>query len=101
MSFTLKSKTDTLQTESVELYDVYMGGVDKSAMNLALYHSKSRSQKWYHNIAFHIMSQCAVNAWVAYRQIGGQNSYLDFLSEIASVLVCNSNCINDTDESDT
>lgn len=78
-----------------------MGGVDKSNMNLALYRSKFRSRKWSHQIASHIINKCAVNAWVIYHQIESQSSYFDFLSEIASVLLCNSKCINGTDESHT
>ena len=66
-----------------------MGGVDKLDMMLALYPSIFRSRKWYHRIVFHIVSQCAVNAWVIYRELGGKESYLEFLSEIASVLLCN------------
>ena len=38
--------------------------------------------------------------WFIYCRIGGQNSYLDFLSEIASAIVYNSRCINNTNESD-
>ena len=48
-----------------------------------------------------IPKNCAVNALVICSQIGGHNSYLHFVSEVASVVVCNSKCINVTDESDT
>ena len=43
----------------------------------------------------------AVNAWVIFSQIGGHNSYLHFVSEITSVVICNSKWISVTDKFDT
>ena len=57
-------------------------------MMLALYRSKNSSRKWYHRIIFHIVSQCAaVNARVVYRDIGGQNSYIEFLAKYVLCLL--------------
>lgn len=72
---------------AVQTYNNYMGGVDKADMLLALYRTKYRSRKWYQRIAFHLISQCAVNAWIIHREIGGQYSYLDFLTEICVSLI--------------
>ena len=71
----------------VQIYNSYMGGVDKADMLLSLYHTKYRSRKWYQRIAFHLISQCAVNAWIIYQQIGGNNSYLKFLTSICISLI--------------
>ena len=56
-----KKATETIERPaSVELYNNYMGGVDKSDMMLALYRTKYRSRKWNQRIALHLISQCAV-----------------------------------------
>lgn len=80
-----KGKVTLERPASVRVYNAYMGGVDKSDMMLALYRTKYRSRKWYQRIAFHLISQCAVNTWIIYREIGGADSYLKFLSEICDV----------------
>jgi hypothetical protein len=64
-----------------------MGGVDKSDMMLSLYRTKYRSRKWYQRIALHLISQCAVNAWIIYREMDGAESYLKFLTEIFVTLL--------------
>lgn len=66
-----------------------MGGVDQLDMMLALYPSKCRFRKWYHQVVFHIVSQRAVNVWVIYRELGGQENCVETLSETASPGVCN------------
>ena len=67
---------------SVEIYNHYMGGVDKAVINLAFYRTKMCTRKWYHRIAFHLFSLAAVNSFVVYRQLGGTGSLLDFLTDI-------------------
>ena len=42
-----KATASVERPASVELYNNYMGGVDKSDMMLALYRTKYRSRKWY------------------------------------------------------
>jgi hypothetical protein len=49
---------------SVELYNKFMGGVDKADMFLSLYRTKLRTKKWYHRIAFHLLSLAVVNSFV-------------------------------------
>ena len=71
----------------VELYNKFMGGVDKADMFLSLYRTKYRSRKWYHRIAFHLLSLAAVNAFVTYHEIGGNGSFLDFLVDICRCLL--------------
>lgn len=63
----------------IELYNKFMGGVDKADILLSLYRTKHRSKKWYHRTAFHLISLAAVNAFVMYREIGGSGSLVDFL----------------------
>ncbi|CAB4042187.1 Hypothetical predicted protein [Paramuricea clavata] len=72
---------------SVELYNKFMGGVDKADMFLSLYRTKHRSRKWYHCIAFHLISLAAVNAFVMYREIGGSGSFLDFIVDVCRCLL--------------
>ena len=71
----------------IELYNKFMGGVDKADMLLSLYRTKHRSKKWYHRIAFHLISLAAVNAFVMYREIGGSGSLVDFLVDICRCLL--------------
>ena len=82
-----KAAASVKQSAAVELHNNFMDGVDKSDMMLALYQTKYRSRKWYQRIALHLISQCAVNAWIIYREMGGLKSYLNFLTEICVTLM--------------
>ncbi len=93
-----KAAASVERPASVELYNNYMGGVDKSDMMLALYRTKYRSRKWYQRIALHLISQCAVNAWIIYREMGGLKSYLDFLTEICVTLMAGKPQSDESDE---
>ena len=55
---------------SVELYNQFMGGVDKANMYLPLYRSKFRSRKWYHRIVTHFFNLAVVNSYVLYKGLG-------------------------------
>ena len=52
---------------SVELYNKFMGGVDKADMYLSLYRLKFRSQKWYHRIVTHFFNLAIRNSYVLYK----------------------------------
>ena len=71
----------------IELYNKFMGGVDKADMLLSLYRTKHRSKKWYHHIAFHLISLAVVNAFLLYREVGGDGSLVDFLIDICRCLL--------------
>ena len=49
---------------AVQIYNSYICGVDKADKLLASYRTNYRSRKWHHRFAFHMISQCAVNAWI-------------------------------------
>ena len=55
---------------SVELYNQFMGGVDKANMYLPLYRSKFQSRKWYHRIVTHFFNLAVVNSYVLYKGLG-------------------------------
>ena len=55
----------------------------KSVMVTSWYDSKRILQ----HIALHLISQCAVNAWIICREMGGLKSYLDFDTEICVTLM--------------
>ena len=82
-----REKVSIARPAAVDLYNSYMGGVDKSDMMLSLYRTKYRSRKWYQRIALHLISQCAVNAWIIYREMGGAESYLKFRTKICITLL--------------
>lgn len=84
---------------SVDLYNLFMGGVDKTDMFLALYHRMLRTRKWYMQIVIHLIEIAAVNTYVIYNQIGGPCFYLDFLVDI-SLCWCASNSMNSSTSSD-
>lgn len=69
----------------VELYNRFMGCVDKADMYLALYRSKIRTRKWYHRITFHLFSLAVVNAFVVYREVGGHGSLFFHYRHMPSV----------------
>ncbi|XP_028399194.1 piggyBac transposable element-derived protein 3-like isoform X1 [Dendronephthya gigantea] len=93
-----KANVNVKRPASVQLYNNYMGGVDKSDMMLALYRTKYRCRKWYQRIALHMISQCAVNAWIIYKEIGGTKSYLDFLTEVCVTLMVGKPRSEESDE---
>ena len=72
---------------SVELYNQFMGGVDKANMYLPLYRSKFRSRKWYHRIVTHFFNLAVVNSYVLYKELGGNGPLVDFLSNICRCLM--------------
>ena len=83
---------------SVEIYNRYMGGVDKADMFLSLYRTKMRTRKWYHRIAFHLISLAVVNAFVVYRQLGGTGALLDFHTDVCRSLLQGEDCIGSDEE---
>lgn len=83
---------------SVSLYNTFMGGVDKADMFLSLYRTKLRTRKWYHRIAFHILSLSVVNGFVIYREIGGTGSLLDFLTDVCRCLITGDISLDDSEE---
>ena len=72
---------------SVEIYNRFIGGVDKVDMLLSLYGTKLRSRKWYHRIVFHLVSLALINFFTVYRQTGGKGSLLEFQIEISRCLL--------------
>ena len=64
-----------------------MGGVDKVDMYLSLYRSKFRSRKWYHWIVTYFFNLAVVNRCVLYKELGGNMSLVDFLSDIYQCLM--------------
>ena len=72
---------------SVAIYNKFMGGVDKADMLLSRYRTKYRSRKWYHRLAFHLLSLAAINSWTIYRQIGGHETLVKFLGKICFSLI--------------
>ena len=75
------------QPASVELYNQFMGGVDKANMYLPLYRSKFRNRKWYHRIVTHFFNLAVVNSYVLYKELGGNGPLVDFLSDICRCLM--------------
>ncbi|CAB3987582.1 Hypothetical predicted protein [Paramuricea clavata] len=98
--FDRKTKKDVSvpRPACIELYNKFMGGVDKADMLLSLYRTKHRSKKWYHRIAFHLISLAAVNAFVLYREVGGEGSLVDFLVDICRCLLVESQDLGDSSD---
>lgn len=54
----------------VRMYNTSMGGVDKTDFLVALYRTKTQSEKWTLTMIFHIITAWVVNAWLEYRRDG-------------------------------
>ena len=52
------------KTNTVDIYNKYMGGVDKANMMISFQRNKIRRQKKYKRIVFHFVDVCMINAWV-------------------------------------
>lgn len=68
----------------VQVYNVYMGGVDRLDSMLGYYRIKIRSKKWYLRIFFHLVDLTVVNAWILWRTSSGKYMPLkEFKSSVA------------------
>ncbi|XP_050527792.1 piggyBac transposable element-derived protein 3-like [Daktulosphaira vitifoliae] len=72
--------------KAIDTYNSYMGGVDSM---LGYYRISIKSKKYYIKIFFHVLDLCVVNAWLLYRRVHTDNSYLplvDFKLLVSEVL---------------
>ena len=82
-----KKMVQIQRPSSVEIYNRFIGGVDKADMLLSLYGTKLRSRKWCHRIVFHLVSLALIYSFTVYRQTGGKGSLLEFQIEISRCLL--------------
>ena len=77
-----KKRIEIDRPNSVVIYNKFMVGVDKADMLLSLYRTKYRLRKWYHRLAFHLLSLAVINSWTIYRQTPGLyiDKLLDYIS---------------------
>ena len=66
-------KTAVRRPAAAAVYNMFKGGIDKVDMFLALSRTKLRTRKWYLRIAFHLFSLAAVNSWLLYQTLGGND----------------------------
>ena len=72
----------------VKDYNSHMGGVDKVDQQLHGLHTLRKSYKWYKKLAFHLISQVALNAHKVYQmETGSTDTFLDFLQSVIASLV--------------
>lgn len=101
-----KKKKEYMQVDrpaSVTEYNKFMGGVDKSDMLLAIYRTRFKTQKWYHRLAFHMISQSVVNAWFIHKalcaSVGNTPfTYLQFLSKVCESMISANNYVEISDD---
>lgn len=75
------------QPASVNLYNTFMGGVDRIDENIASYRIKIRNKKWYWPLISYLLSVSMNNAWQIYRMTPkGRDEELDFLGFIRYVV---------------
>ena len=72
---------------SEDVYNRFMGGVDKADMLLSLYCCKMRSRKWYHRIVGYLVSLALINSFAVQQQIGGTGTPLDFQLDVYHCLL--------------
>ena len=63
---------------SIQIYNKFMGGLDKADMFFPLYRTKLRTRKWYHRIAIHLIQLDLINSYFIYKEVGGKGSLLCF-----------------------
>ena len=74
---------------ALRIYSSFMGEVDKAQQAIVSLPHKVLIKKMVPSYFFHLVNQCAVNAWIIHHEIGGNDSYLKFLSSTA-ISLCNS-----------
>lgn len=78
----------------VRLYNISMGGVDKSDFLIALYRTFIRSRKWTLRVIFHYFNLAVCNAWLEYQKdknsegilMNSQMDLLEFTLEVTQAL---------------
>ena len=84
---------------SVSIYNMYMGGVDKADMYLALYRTKCRTRKWYTRFFTHFVNQSLINSWLLYvHAFGGTKSLVEFMLPLCFSLLAGGNINESSDE---
>ena len=78
-----KKNIEVERPAAVATYNKCIGGVDKMDMLFSLYRSNICTRKWYLRIAFHLFGLAAVNSWILYKELGGSNNLLIFLTELS------------------
>lgn len=79
----------------VQVYIKFMGGLDKADILISLHKAKCKTKKWYHWIFFHLLTLSIVNAWIIYREIGGNGTLLDFIIRTSRCLISATSDSND------
>ena len=79
----------------VQVYIKFMGGLDKADILISLHKTKCKTKKWYHWIFFHLLTLSIVNAWIIYREIGGNGTLLDFIIRTSRCLISATSDSND------
>lgn len=51
----------------IRWYNYGMGGTDLFDQLLSYYRTNVKSKRWHHNIIFHILLCCALNAWILFK----------------------------------
>ena len=64
---------------TAQVYNKFMGGVDKADMLFLYIKQNAKQTKWYYQIFFQLLTLSVVNAWTIYREIGGNGALLDFI----------------------
>ena len=67
----------------VQVYNEFMGGVDKFDDLISYYRIRSKTKKWPLQVMYHFVDFALANSWLEYRNIeilNGNKEYLDFLS---------------------
>ena len=81
-----KKRIDVDQPNVIQMYNMYMGGVDRMDQNINKYRSSIRVRKWFWPIFIHLMEAAVSNAWMLYRDheySHAKLSLLEFRRQIA------------------
>lgn len=84
----LKKKIYVKQPNSIKMYNMYMGGVDRNDQNTSLYRVAIRGKKWYFSLIAHVLDLAEQNAWHIHRsQYGTKLDHLTFRRRVAMTLL--------------
>lgn len=94
-SASAKERIEVSRPFAVQVYNCYMGGVDKVDFVISLYRISARTKKWPVRVMFHLLDLSLANSWLQYRDcaltIGTQKSnvldLLGFRNEVGECLI--------------
>lgn len=72
---------------AIQIYNMYMGGVDLMDRMIAHYPHSTKGKRWYLRVFFHFLNVAIVNAWILYKKNVEIITLVEFKAALVSSLI--------------